>query len=122
MEKSQDRIRFERLYLDSIGGFWYKYNVGSSGSVIHWLNVYTMMSIADSSIIGGGEVIFRNKKLANFLFDYELNIVIFHNIDDSIYPEFTRNQECYLRGLIEYKDFIEYANNLRDGIKSIFNR
>ena len=106
-EKSQDQIKFENLYSNSLGGFWKHYQYESAGNVIHWLYVYTNLDIAEQATIGSGEVHYRGELLARFTFNPKLEIPLFYEINDKPYPYFSDNQERYITGLTRFPEYVE---------------
>lgn len=117
MEKSQEQIRFENMYVDSIGGWWSEYPLGSAGNIIHWIYVYTMLRIADSVTVGENEVQLYEKPLARFVIDEERQMPIFIILNNDIDPNFYENQEIFLQGLKDYPEFIKQYAELIYNIK-----
>jgi len=117
MEKSQDEIKFENLYSNSLGGFWSHYQYESMGNVIHWLYTYTNLDIAEQATIGGGEVHYRGELLARFTFNPKLEMPIFYEINDKLYPYFSENQERYITGLTRFPAFVEKMTQLKEQFK-----
>lgn len=120
--KSQDQIQFENLYSNSLGTWWSAYPPGSLGNIIHWVYVYTMLHIAEEVTIGNNEVRYRGDLLARFTLNEKLQMPIFYDINDEIYPYFSKNQECFIKGLKTYKDYVEEMNERYAAVKQAFKQ
>ena len=111
MEKPQDQIRFENIYLDSKGGFWSHYEPGTMGNILHWLHVFGTLNIAEGVQIGNGQVTWFGRPMCKYKDNPECpDVPYFYDLQ---YPEFVFiliNQEIYLNGLKKYPEYVEDAD------------
>lgn len=122
MEKSQDRIKFENLYNNSLSTWWSKYPFESFGSVIHWIYVYTNLNIAEQVTVGNNEVNYNGKLVARYTFNDKLQIPLFYHINDEIYPYFSENQEIYITGLTRFKDYVDETDKRYKDFKNLLRK
>lgn len=92
-------IRFRNLLTNHLGGWWCEHKYKSVGNIIHWIYVYSMLSIAETVTIGDGVVNHHGVILATYVFDDELKMPVFEFSKDEKYDWVVDNQRIYLEGL-----------------------
>jgi hypothetical protein len=111
MEKSQEQIGFENLYLNSKGGFWAHYEPGTMGNILHWLHVYGTLNIAESVQLGDGKITWYGRPMLKYRDNPECpDVPYFYDLDDNYKGKFDFiliNQERYLNGLKKFPKFVE---------------
>ena len=123
MEKSQEQIRFENVYLDSMGGFWKHYAPQTAGNVIHWIHTYGNLSIAENIRLGDGKISFGGEPLLKYKYTEENpDIPYFYDLEQEKYDFIVKNQKIYLDGIKKFTTFVEETNKRYDDFRDFFNR
>lgn len=119
-EKSQHQIRFENLFIRSLGGWWSGYAPESVGNIIHWVYVFSeRLDTAENITVGNNEVRLHGKRMAKIEMDEALQMPIFTDID--YYEHFEQNQKIFHEGLKIYKDFVREWGKRYQGIRPVPN-
>ena len=122
MEKSQEQIRFENLYLDSKGGFWAHYAPGTMGNILHWLQTFGTLNIAEGVQVGGGNITWFERPMLKYKDNPECpDIPYFYDLE---YPEFEfilYNQESYLNGLKKFPEFVKETDERYEETRKLLN-
>lgn len=121
MEKTQEEIRFTNLYYDSMGGFWAHYAPHTMGNIIHWIQTYGTLNIAEGVQLGNGQVTWFGRNLMKYKYmpDHP-DVPYFYDLE---YPEFgfiLKNQEIYLDGIKKFPNLVEEINNKYEETRKAF--
>ena len=111
MEKTQEEIRFTNLYYESKGGFWRHYEPGTLGNILHWLQTYGTLNLAEGVQLGNGQITWFGRDLMKYKenpecpdvpYFYDLNPYYKGNFDFVLH-----NQEIYLNGLKKFPNLVK---------------
>jgi len=106
MEKPQEQIHFENLYLRHKSGWWRDKPFESLGNIIHWLYVYGTMQIAENCIVGDGYVKYHDFYMKFKFTDENPHMPYFYDLNDEKYDFILKSQEYYLNGLKKFPIFV----------------
>lgn len=122
MEKSQEQIKFENLYLDSMGGFWKHYSPHTMGSIIHWIHTFSTLNIAENIQLGDGRITYGGKPMLKYKYTKENpDIPFFYDLEQDEYNFILTNQKIYLDGLKKFPKFVVEINEKYDEYRELFN-
>lgn len=123
MEKSQEQIRFENLYLDSKGGFWKHYAPHTLGSVIHWLHVFGTLNIAENVQLGDGKITWYGRPMLKYKYTEENpNVPFFYDLEYDEFKFIMINQDVYLDGIKKFPNLVAEIDEKYDEYRELFNR
>jgi len=111
MKKTQEEIRFENLYYESMGGFWRHYAPGTMGNILHWLHTFGTLNIAEGVQLGDGQITWFGRPMLKYKDNPECpDVPFFYDLE---YPEFEfimHNQKIYLDGVKKFPKLVEEIN------------
>jgi hypothetical protein len=120
-EKSQEEICFENLYYESMGGFWRHYKPGSMGNILHWLQTFGTLNIAEGVQLGDGQITWFGRLMLKYRDNPECpDVPYFYDLE---YPEFKfilHNQKVYLDGLKKFPKLVEEINGRYEETRKAF--
>ena len=105
---TQEVIRFSNLYHESKGGFWRHYKPGTMGNILHWLQTFGTLNIAEGVQLGDGQISWFGRPMLKYRDNPDCpDVPYFYDLQ---YPEFQFilvNQEIYLGGLKKFPKLVE---------------
>jgi len=120
-EMTQEEIRFSNLYHESKGGFWSRYEAGTMGNILHWLQTFGTLNIAEGVQVGNGQITWFGRPMLKYKDNPECSDVpYFYDLE---YPEFKFilvNQEIYLEGIKKFPNLVEEIDNKYEQAKKEF--
>jgi len=123
MEKTQEEIKFTNLYYESMGGFWKHYAPDTLGNILHWLQTFGTLNIAENVQVGNGQITWYGRPMLKWKDNPECpDVPLFYDLE---YPEFEFimiNQKVYLDGLEKFPKLVEEINAKYDEAREWFKR
>jgi hypothetical protein len=117
-EKTQEEIRFSNLYRDSKGSFWSHYEPGTMGNILHWLQTFGTLNIAEGVQLGNGQITWFGRPMLKYKDNPECpDVPYFYDLE---YPEFQFiliNQRRYLEGLKKFSNLVAEIDKKDEEIK-----